>query len=110
MPRVRVINIGRRPRGFYATGGRFVALPVGGTTDPVSIDDGTERALFNSGDVEFDYLDGDDSDRRATLLAKASTMPAAEFREAAGALLGREFATKRAAVEALENGGDGGRS
>lgn len=107
MPRVRVTNVGRRPRGFYAAGGRFVSLPVGGTTEPVSINEGTERALFNSGDVEFQYLD-DGEDDRATLLAKAGTMSAAEFRDAAGALLGREFSTKKAAMEALEHGGDGG--
>lgn len=110
MPRVRVINVGRRPRGFYAAGGRFVALPVGGTTDPVMISDGTERALFNSGDVQFEYLDGGGEDARATLLAKSGTMSAAEFRKAAAAMMGREFATKRAAVEALENGGDSGRA
>lgn len=101
MARVRVTNIGKRPRGFYSAGGKFVSIPVGATTEPVTINDGTERALFNSGDVKFEYLDGGSDDAYATLLAKADTMPAADFKAAASALTGEEYATKKAAIEAI---------
>lgn len=49
-----------------------------------------------------DAADKAKADAARTLLDKADDTPAVEFRNEAGALLGENFDTKKAAVEALE--------
>lgn len=104
--RVRVTNISNQPRAFYTARGDCVTVGPGQTSQEVTISEGTERALFNSGTVVFDYIDQPkpEADHVAALLAKADTMSAAEFRDAASALTGDTYPTKKAAIEALSHG------
>lgn len=96
--RVTVTNISAGPRGFHNSRGRVVILAPGETVT-ADIDHGTEYVISKTGDYGVSYADNPISD----LIGRADAMPAVEFRRVAGELLGAEFASKRAALEALED-------